>query len=54
MDERIGFGIYQSWRNRGSGICVCVLVSVVWVVLGVWAAWDRVWEGRVVLSLCLL
>ena len=39
-----------------SGICVCVLVAVVWVVL----EWGRVggWLGpgsrRVVLSLCLL
>ena len=30
--ERIG--LYQSWRNRGSGICVCVFVALVWVVLG--------------------
>ena len=38
------------------GICVCVLVAVVWAVLrgsGL-ASWARVWEGGVVLSLCLL
>ena len=33
-------------------MCVCVLVVV---VLGEseWVAWARVWEGRVVLSLCV-
>ena len=33
------------WGTRESGVCVCVLVAVVWVVLGesVWAAWARVW-----------
>ena len=37
-----------------SGICVCVLVVVVWVVLAVcaWTAWAMLWEGRVVLRLC--
>ena len=34
--ERIGFGLYQSWRNRENVGCVCVLVAVVWVVLGEW------------------
>ena len=41
---------------------VCVLVAVVWVVLGEsgWAAWARVeysgyvWEGGVVLCLCVV
>ena len=39
-----------------SGICVCVLIAVVWVVLGEsgWAAWARVWEGGMVLCLCVL
>ena len=43
-------------EHRESGICVCVLVAVVWVVLGEsgWAAWARVWEGGVVLCLCVL
>ena len=37
-------------------ICVCVLVAVVWVVLeeSGRAAWARVWEGGVVLCLCVL
>ena len=41
VSERIGFRLYQFWRNiRGNGICVCALVAVVWVVLGEsgWAA----------------
>ena len=39
-----------------SGICVCVLVAVVWVVLGDsgWEAWARVWEGGVVLCMWVL
>ena len=39
----------------------CVLVAVVWVVLGCgggglsgWPDWVRVWECKVLLSLCLL
>ena len=33
VDERIGFGLYQSCGNRGEcRTCVCVLVAVVWVV----------------------
>ena len=32
VDERIGFGLYQSCGNRGSVGRVSVLVSVVWVV----------------------
>ena len=54
MGVRIGFGLYQSWRNRGKVGSVSVLVAVVWVVLGGsgWAAWTRVWKGGVVLSLC--
>ena len=37
-----------------SGICICVLVAAVWVVLAVsgWAAWARVWEG--VMSVCVV
>ena len=56
VGKRIGFGLYQSWRNRESGICICVLVAVVWVVLGGsgWSSWARVCDGGVVLSLCLL
>ena len=35
MGETIGIGHNQSWRNMvESGICVCVLVAVVWVVMG--------------------
>ena len=35
MDERIGFGLYQSSGDRGSGwTCVCVLVAVVWGGVG--------------------
>ena len=38
-----------------NGKCVCVLVAVVWLVLGEsgWAAWARVLEGGVVLCLCV-
>ena len=38
-----------------SGICIYVLVAVLRVVLGEsgWAAWARVWEGRMVLCLCV-
>ena len=32
MDERIGFGLYQSCGDRVSVGHVCVLVAVVWVV----------------------
>ena len=41
-------------EHGGNGICVCVLVAVVWVVLGEsgWAAWAM--EGGVVLCLCVL
>ena len=35
-----------------SGICVCVLVAVVWE--NGWAAWARVLENRVVLCMCVL
>ena len=53
MGDRIGFGLYQFWRNMGY---VCVLVAVVWVMLeeSGCAAWTRVWEGGVVLCLCVL
>ena len=58
LGERNGFGVYQSWRKNGkSGICVCVLVAVVWVWVELgsgWAAWARVWDGGVVLCLCVL
>ena len=56
MGDWIGFGLYQFWRNMGKvSICVCVLVAVVCVVLGKsgWAACARVWEGIVVLCLCV-
>ena len=39
------------------GISVCVLVAVVWVLLEVgvgWTACARVWDGEVVLCLCVL
>ena len=32
MNERIGFGLYQSCGNRGSVGRVSVLVTVVWLV----------------------
>ena len=47
MDERIGFGLYQSCGNRGS----------VGGVVGEWIgtrAWIRVWRGGVVLCPCEL
>ena len=35
VGERIGFGLYQFWRNMWeSEICVCVSVAMVWVVVG--------------------
>ena len=50
----LGLGFTNSGGTWGSGICV--LVAVVWVVLGEsgWAAWARVWEGGVVLCLRVL
>ena len=38
------------------GYVSCVLVTVVYVVLegNGWASWARVWEGGVVLFLCVL
>ena len=36
-----------------SGICVCVLVAVVLGESG-WASWAKVWEGGMVLCLCVL
>ena len=49
-------GFINPERTGGSGIYVCLLVAAVCVVLtwSVWEAWARVWEGEVVLSLCLL
>ena len=58
----LGLGFTNSGEN---GICICVLVAVVWLVLGEsgwvawarvfgWVAWARVLEGGVVLSLCVV
>ena len=54
--ERIGFGLCQSWRNRGKVGYVSVfwLRWCGWCWGSGWSAWTRVWEGGVVLSLCLL
>ena len=61
--EVLGVSGLQDWvwalpileEHRENGISVCVLVAVVWVVLGEsgWAALARVWEGGVVLCLCV-
>ena len=52
----MGLGFTNSGGNGESGICVCDLVAVVWVVLGEsgWAAWARALEGFVLLCLCVL
>ena len=58
MDEKIGFGLYQSCGNRGS----VGRVSVFWLQWlgcvggggGGRMAWTRVWRGGVVLCLCEL
>ena len=34
MGDRIGYGLYQFWGNMGNVGYVCVLVAVVWMVLG--------------------
>ena len=46
-------GLCLGFTNSGG---VCVLVAVVWVVLGEsgWVAWASVCEGGVVLCLCVL
>ena len=49
VGDIIGFGRYPLWRIIGKVGYVCVLVAV-----GGWAAWARVWEGEVVLCLCVL
>ena len=42
-------------EHEENGICVCVLVAVVRVVLGDgWAVWTWVWKGGVMLCLCVL
>ena len=43
----LGLCFTNSGEHGESGICVYVLVAVVWVVLGEsgWAALVRVWEG---------
>ena len=46
MDERIGFGLYQSCGNRGV-LDVCLCCSGVGGVGGEWiGAWPRVWRGE--------
>ena len=53
--EWIGFGLYQSWRNRGKwDMCLCFdCGGVSGVGGGCWlAAWAR--EGGVLLTPCLL
>ena len=52
MDEIIGFGIYQSCRNKGSVGHVSVF-CLRWCCGGVGVAWDRVWKGGMVLCLCV-
>ena len=57
MGERIGIGLYQSLRTMGKcDMCLCFGCGGVGGVgaMGGWATWPRVWEGGVVLSLCLL
>ena len=48
-----GLGLEEPGESE---ICICDLVVVLWVVLGEsgWVAWARVWEGGVVLCLCVL
>ena len=43
----LGWALPILEEHGESGICVCVLVAVVWVVLGEsgWADWARVLEG---------
>ena len=50
-------GLGLGFTNSGETWYMCVLVAVVWVVLGGgsgWAVSARVWEGGVVLCLCVL
>ena len=55
VDERIGFGLYQSCGNNGSvgGVSLFGLRWCVWCRCGVvWVeAWNRVWRSVVVLCL---
>ena len=57
VGDRIGFGLYQFWRNMGK----VEYVSVFWLPWcgwcwggAVWAVWARVLEDVVVLCLCVL
>ena len=54
VDERIGFGLYQSCGNRGSvgRVSVFWLRWCGWCRWGVGRAWMRVWRSGVVLCLC--
>ena len=50
MDERIGFGLYQSCGNRGNRVrvCLCFGYSGAGGVGGEWiGVWTRVWSGGV-------
>ena len=51
----LGLGFTNSGGTWGKWD-VCVLVAVVWVVLeeSGWPAWSRVWQGGVVLCMCVL
>ena len=49
----LGLGFTKSGGTWESGICVCGLVAVVLGECGC-EAWARVWEGGVVLCVCVL
>ena len=56
VGERIGFWLYQSCKNRGSvgHVSVCLGCGGVGGVReSGWVAWARIWEGGVVLCLCV-
>ena len=50
MGDMIGFGIYQTYMNRGSvgNVQLIGLQSCGWYWGSVWVTWARVWEGEVV------
>ena len=54
MDERIGFGIYQSCRTVGVlNVCLCLGSGGVGGVGEEWVGGlNRVWKSGVVLCLC--